>query len=417
MANGSSTMKHGTLEFFRTDSLVPYARNAKTHPQEQVAKIAASIREFGFNAPVLVTPDRTIIAGHGRVLAAQMLGLEKIPCVVIEHLDDIQRRAYTLADNRLGDTALAPWDVEMLSLEVQALETDGVDVDALGFDELGLQEIADSCGASAGEDEGSDSADTVPQFDHQEELRAKWGVEKGQIWVLEHHRLLCGDSSSRNDVVRLMDGALADMMITDPPYGVAYKGKTKDALTIDNDDVDEDTLAQMCKSWFDNAQAVCRPGSYWIATVPAGPLHGVFFYDWKARGVLRQVMVWNKDSMVLGHSEYHYKHEPILFGWIPNGTRLKNNDRTKTTVWDFARPKVSDVHPTMKPIDMWSYAIGNHTKRKDCVFDPFGGSGTTLIAATNIDRKSRTIEINPCYVAVSLQRWSDHTGKQPKLST
>lgn len=204
------------------------------------------------------------------------------------------------------------------------------------------------------------------------------------------------------------------MVITDPPYGVAYVGKTKDALTVENDDVDEHTLGAMCKQWFDRADEVSRAGAYWVATVPAGPLHGVFFNDWKARGYLRQVMVWNKDSMVLGHSEYHYKHEPILFGWKP-GDRLKNNDRTKTTVWDFPRPKASREHPTMKPVEMWKYAIGNHTRLGDLVYEPFSGSGTTIIACENLGRKCRAIELSPAYVAVAIQRWADATGKTPVL--
>lgn len=211
-----------------------------------------------------------------------------------------------------------------------------------------------------------------------------------------------------------MGGGLADMVITDPPYGVAYVGKTKDALKVENDDVDEKTLAEMCKDWFDRADEVSRDGAYWVATVPAGPLHGVFFFDWKQRGILRQVMVWNKDSMVLGHSEYHYKHEPILFGWKPGGDRLKNDDRTKTTVWDFPRPKASREHPTMKPVEMWAYAIGNHTKSGDTVYEPFSGSGTTIIACEQLGRKCRAIELNPGYVAVALQRWADATGKMPK---
>jgi site-specific DNA-methyltransferase (adenine-specific) len=202
------------------------------------------------------------------------------------------------------------------------------------------------------------------------------------------------------------------MVITDPPYGVAYVGKTKDALKVENDDVDETTLAKMCKQWFDAADEVSRAGAYWIATVPPSLQNQTFFNDWKARGYLRQVMVWNKDSMVLGHSEYHYKHEAILFGW-KLGERLKNSDRTKTTVWDFARPKASREHPTMKPVEMWVYAIGNHTERGNCVYEPFSGSGTTIIACEQLGRKARAIEISPNYVAVALQRWSDATGKTP----
>lgn len=206
--------------------------------------------------------------------------------------------------------------------------------------------------------------------------------------------------------------AVDPMVITDPPYGVAYVGKTKDALKVENDDVDEETLANMCKQWFDAADAVSRAGAYWIATVPPGPQYGVFYLDWKTRGILRQSMVWVKDSMVLGHSEYHYQHEAILFGWKP-GDRLKNSDRTKTTVWDFARPKASREHPTMKPVEMWVYAIGNHTERGNTVYEPFSGSGTTIIACEQLGRKARAIEISPNYVAVALQRWADATKQTP----
>lgn len=201
------------------------------------------------------------------------------------------------------------------------------------------------------------------------------------------------------------------MLLTDPPYGVAYAGKTKDALTIENDDIPEGDFATQVKTWFDGAVSVCKPGAYWFATVPAGPLHLVFAQDWRTRGVLRQIMVWVKDAMVLGHSEYHYQHEPILFGWLP-GDRLKNADRTRTTVWSFDRPKVSREHPTMKPVGLWAAAIKNHTGGKDWVYDPFLGSGTTMIACEQLGRKCYGMEIDPKYVDVAVKRWEDYTGKK-----
>lgn len=395
------------IENIKTSDLIPYARNAKKHDAAQVAKLAGSIREFGFNNPVLIDKDNGIIAGHGRVMAAQSLALDTVPCIRLGHLSDTQRRAYILADNRLAEIG-GGWDEEMLKLELADLGELDVDLDAIGF---GAEDLADL--DMADEPETSD-ADAEPQIDKAEELRAKWGVEPGQLWELGAHRLLCGDSRHSKSTEVLMGGGIADMVITDPPYGVAYVGKTKDALKVENDDVDEKTLAEMCKDWFDRADEVSRPGAYWVATVAAGPLHGVFFFDWKQRGILRQVMVWNKDSMVLGHSEYHYKHEPILFGWKPGGDRLRNDDRTKTTVWDFPRPKASRDHPTMKPVEMWTYAIGNHTKSGDTVYEPFSGSGTTIIACEQLGRKCRAIEISPAYVAVAIQRWADATGKEPK---
>ena len=396
-----------TIETLSTASLIPYARNAKKHDASQVSKLAGSIREFGFNNPVLIDKDNGIIAGHGRVMAAQSLGLETVPCIRLGHLTDTQRRAYILADNRLAEIG-GGWDEEMLKLELADLAALDFDVAEIGF---GAEDLADL----EMEDEAETSdADAEPQIDKAEELRAKWGVEPGQLWELGDHRLLCGDSSKIQDAEKAVGGGAADMLITDPPYGVAYVGKTKDALKVENDDVDEETLVKMCKQWFDSADKVTRAGAYWLATVPAGPLHGVFFNDWKLRGYLRQVMVWNKDSLVMGHSEYHYKHEPILFGWKP-GDRLKNSDRTKTTVWDFARPKASREHPTMKPVEMWAYAIKNHTRQGDTVYEPFSGSGTTIIACEQLGRKCRAIEISPAYVAVALQRWADATGKTPKL--
>ena len=392
------------IEKIPTEKLIPYARNAKKHDAAQVSKLAGSIREFGFNNPVLIDKDNGIIAGHGRVMAAQQLGLADVPCIRLGHLTDNQRKAYILADNRLAEVN-SGWDEELLKLEIKDIdwgEIKGLSVDDFEFGEIDFKED---------EVETSD-ADAEPQIDKAEELRAKWGVEPGQLWELGDHRLLCGDSRLKKSTEVLMGGGLADMVITDPPYGVAYVGKTKDALKVENDDVDEKTLAEMCKDWFDRADEVSRDGAYWVATVPAGPLHGVFFNDWKTRGYLRQVMVWNKDSMVMGHSEYHYKHEPILFGWKP-GERLKSSDRTKTTVWDFARPKASREHPTMKPVEMWAYAINNHTEKGNAVYEPFSGSGTTIIACEQLGRKARAIEISPNYVAVALQRWADATGKTP----
>ena len=394
------------IETLKTEKLVPYARNAKKHDAGQVAKIAGSIREFGFCNPVLIDKDDGIIAGHGRVLAAQFLELADVPCIRLGHLTDTQRRAYILADNRLAEIG-GGWDDEMLKLEIADLGELDVDLDAIGFGEIDLQGMGFEDAPQIGK------TDAEPQIDKAADLAEKWGVKRGQVWELGAHRIMCGDSTSAEDVGGVMDGGKCDMVMTDPPYGVAYVGKTKDALTISSDNVSEETLALMCKEWFDRAEEVSRPGAYWIATVPARPLHGVFFFDWKTRGILRQVMVWNKDSLVLGHSEYHYKHEPILFGWVP-GERMKNTDRTKTTVWEFDRPKASREHPTMKPIEMWVYGIGNHTKKGDVLYEPFSGSGTTIMACEQLGRKCRAIEISPGYVGVAIQRWVDATGKEPK---
>ena len=375
--------------------------NVRKHSRRNLDAIKASLRKFGQQKPIVVDAKGIVLAGNGTLTAAKELGWTEIQATRTE-LAGVEATAFAIADNRTAE--LAEWD-DNLDDVLKSLLGAGQDLEDLGFSESELAKISSDLVGDSG-------LDAEPQVDKSDELRVKWGVESGQLWQLGEHRLLCGDSAKVEDARRVMGGGLADMVITDPPYGVAYVGKTKDALKVENDDVDEETLAKMCKQWFDAADEVSRAGAYWIATVPAGPLHGVFFNDWKARGYLRQVMVWNKDSMVMGHSEYHYKHEPILFGWKP-GERLKNSDRTKTTVWDFARPKASREHPTMKPIEMWAYAIVNHTERGNSVYEPFSGSGTTIIACEQLGRKARAIEISPNYVAVALQRWADATNQTP----
>ncbi|MEZ6140853.1 MAG: DNA methyltransferase [Zavarzinella sp.] len=212
-----------------------------------------------------------------------------------------------------------------------------------------------------------------------------------------------------------MESVKADACVTDPPYGVSYVGKTKDKLKVENDHLDEKGLAELVSAAFDHSQANCRPGAYWYATVPAGPLHIMFADDWNRRGILRQILVWAKDSMVLGHSEYHYQHEPILFGWIP-GDRHKNADRTRTTLWQHPRPKASREHPTMKPVSLWAQALGDGTREGEIVYDPFLGSGTTVIAAEQLRRKCYGVEISPKYCDVIVKRWEGFTGLKAKLA-
>jgi DNA modification methylase len=232
-------------------------------------------------------------------------------------------------------------------------------------------------------------------------------IKKGDLLELGNHRLLCGDSTSEVDVSKLVGTSLVDMVLTDPPYGVSYVGGTSDALTIENDDLEENELAQLVLKAFDRADQICRPGGYWYATVPAGPLHILFAEDWKKRGILRQIMVWVKDSLVLGHSEYHYQHEPILFGW-KEGKRHKNSDRTRTTVWSYDRPKANREHPTMKPIPLWGQAIRDGSIPGEIVYDCFLGSGTTLIAADQLNRRCFGLELSPKYCQVIVDRYKSH---------
>jgi len=380
--------------------LIPYIRNPRKHSETQISQIAASIREFGFMNPVLIDGDYNVIAGHGRLLAAQKLGLKEVPCLRHDHLTETQKRAYILADNRLAERA--EWDYELLQIELEELANADFDLDITGFDPGEIETLLDisDCHEEIEDDE-------VP------ELPEEPTTKQGDLWVLGKHRILCGDSTNSGNIERLMDGVKADLVLTDPPYGVDYIGKTKNALKIQNDATDEKALETLIKGAFDIAQEISRAGAYWYATVPAGPLHLIFASDWKRRGILRQILVWVKDSMVLGHSEYHYRHEPILFGWIP-GDRHKNSDRTRTSVWEYPRPKRSEKHPTMKPVALWANAIADGSNPGEVVYDPFLGSGTTVIAAEKLDRICYGVEIDPKYCDVVIERWENLTNQKAR---
>lgn len=345
--------------------LTPYERNPRKN-DEAVKKVAASLERFGLvKNSVVVDEDMVLITGHTTLKAMQSLGWTACPAVTqVFGLTEEEKRAYRIADNKLGE--LAEWDLELLALELDDLKVLDFDLDQTGFDDKELGKILDTS-KEASED------------DYEPPVEIETSIQRGDLFRLGRHRLLCGDSTSAEDVGRLTDGEKADLLLTDPPYGVSYVGKTKDALTIENDALTEEGLEELIRGAFSLAETNCRPGAYWYATVPAGPLHLLFADDWKARGILRQIMVWVKDSMVLGHSEYHYRHEPILFGWMP-GERYKNPDRTRTTVWECPRPKASREHPTMKPVALWARAIQDGSREADLVFDPFLGSGTTLVA-------------------------------------
>ena len=374
----------------------PYENNPRLN-DDAVDAVAASIREFGFRQAIVTDPDGVIIVGHTRYKAALKLGLEKVPVHVARDLSPEQVKAYRLADNRTGE--LATWNWDLLKFELADLQDADFDLGLLAFDDEELTRLLEGDDAMV-VTEGMTDPDAVP------EPPDEAVSVQGEIYQLGNHRLMCGDSTSRKDVVQLMGDAKADLLLSDPPYGVSYVGKTKDALKIENDSLDEDELTQLVRSAFDNAEAVCRAGAYWYATVPAGPLHILFADDWKRREILRQIMVWAKDSMVLGHSEYHYQHEPILFGWIP-GERHKNADRTRTTLWQYDRPKASREHPTMKPVALWVQAVQDGSRKGELVYDPFLGSGTTIMAAEQTGRVCYGMEIEPKYCDVIRKRWAE----------
>lgn len=394
------------LELLALDGLIPYARNSRTHSDAQVAQIAASIREFGFTNPILVDEAGGIIAGHGRVMAATRLGLVHVPCIRLTGLTEAQRRAYVIADNRLALNA--DWDEAMLAIELQELADCNFDVELLGFDAREIDKIISQATATL---EGESDPDEAPA------PRAEAISTIGNIWICGKHRVMCGDSTLSSEMARLMGGRMADILITDPPYNVAYTGKTKDALTIENDAMCDASFRQFLSSAFVSADAVMKPGAVfyiWHADSEGFNFRSaVQAVGWQ----IRQCLVWVKQTMVMGRQDYHWKHEPCLYGWKDGAAHLWASDRKQTTVLEFDRPFRNADHPTMKPIDLIEYQLRNNSEAGHIVLDSFGGSGTTLIAAEKSGRFSRLMEVDPAYVDVIVRRWQQFTGKRATLDS
>lgn len=391
-------MKH-EIEYLEVESLIPYARNSRTHSDEQVAQVAASIKEFGFTNPVLVDQDGMIIAGHGRTLAAQRLQMKEVPCLRLSHLSEAQKRAYVIADNKLALNA--GWDDELLAVELRDLKDSDFDLSLTGF---GDDELADLLAEAL--EEGLTDEDSVP------EAPETPVTVPGDIWVLGKHRLMCGDATSIENLEKLCEGQLVDMWLTDPPYNVAYEGKTKDALTIKNDEMGNDDFRQFLRDSYTAADAVMKPGAVfyiWHADSEGYNFRGAAFdIEW----TIRQCLIWKKQTMVMGRQDYHWQHEPCLYGWKEGAAHLWASDRKQTTILEFNRPMRSADHPTMKPVELFEYQILNNTKGADLVLDSFSGSGTTVICCEKIGRRARALELDPVYCDVIVKRWQEYTGKK-----
>ena len=374
-------------------ALIPYINNARTHSPEQIAKLRSSLREFGFINPVIIDRDYGVIAGHGRIAAAKEEGFTEVPCVFADHLTEAQKKAYILADNRMAMDA--GWDEELLRVEIEALRDADFDPLLTGFD---ADELADLFAGESGKDVKDDD------FDLTAALEKASFVKRGDVWTVGRHRLVCGDATSEEDVALLMDGKRANLLLTDPPYGVSFKSAS--GLTIQNDSMKDEEFYRFLLSAFKRAADHMESGG--SAYVFHADTEGLNFRKafTEAGFHLAGCCIWVKDSLVLGRSDYQWQHEPVLYGFLQNGKHYwsKEAGRKQTTIWNFKKPKRNGNHPTSKPLDLLGYPIGNSTRENAVVLDTFGGSGSTMMACEQTNRTCRMMELDEKYASVILRR-------------
>ena len=390
------------MQYYLADinDLIPYIRNARTHSESQIAQIAASIKEFGFLSPILIAEDNTILAGHGRLAAARKLGLTKVPCVKESHLTETQRRAYIIADNKLSLNA--GWDEDMLAIELSELQGADFDLDLLGFDESELVSIFED-----------DKEVEDDDFDVEEELNKPCFSKAGDIWTLGRHRLICGDSTKEETYKSLMEDKKANLVVTDPPYNVNYEGS---AGKIKNDNMNTDKFYNFLLDAFSNMEKVMADDAsiYVFHADTEGLNFRKAFND--AGFYLSGCCIWKKPSLVLGRSPYQWQHEPCLYGWKRKGKHQWYSGRKETTIWEFEKPKKNADHPTMKPIALLAYPISNSSMSNTLILDPFGGSGSTLIACEQTDRSCYTIELDEKFCDVIVKRYIEQVGTDKDVS-
>jgi len=395
------------IEQWPLDRLLPYAANARTHPDEQVAQIAGSIAEFGFNVPCLVDERGVLVAGHGRLLAAQRLGLSQVPVIRLDHLTDAQARAYRIADNQIALNS--GWDDALLSAEVARLKEDGVDLELLGFPEDELDRLL---AGLDGEKGGDEDEDVVP------EPPATPISRPGDLWILGRHRLLCGDATRAADVARLLGDVRPHLMVTDPPYGVDYDPSWRNdagvSATTRTGRVSNDDRADWREAW------ALFPGD--VAYVWHAGVHArTVAESLDASGFpIRSQIIWSKSRFVLGRGDYHWQHEPCFYAVRKGATGHWQGARDQSTVWTIGGGGDEDaatVHGTQKPVECMRRPMVNNSERGDAVYEPFAGSGTTLIAAESIERRCFAMEIDPRYCDVIIERWQSFAGAKAQLET
>ena len=384
------------MQLISIDKLVPYVNNARTHSAEQILKLRSSLREFGFVNPIIIDREFNVIAGHGRLMAAKEEGIEEVPCVFVDYLTDAQKKAYILADNRMAMDA--GWDEELLKIEMEELQNLGYDLEFTGFDE---KELADLFGVD-------DKEVKEDEFDLTAALEKASFVERGDVWFVGKHKLMCGDATSSEDVAKLMEDKKANLILTDPPYNVAFK--SSDGLTIQNDSMKNNDFYEFLFSSFKNmAEHLENGGAAYIFHADTEGLNfRKAFID--AGFHLAGCCIWVKDSLVLGRSDYQWQHEPVLYGFMQNGKHPWYSDRKQTTIWNFDKPKKNSNHPTSKPLDLLAYPINNSTQANASVIDTFGGSGSTLMACEQMNRICYTMELDEKYASVILRRYVEDTN-------
>ncbi len=409
-------MKELQIEYLPTEELIPYENNPR-HNDEAVEYVANSIKDFGFKVPIVIDANNVIVSGHTRLKAAKRLGIEKLPCIRADDLTEEQIKAFRLADNKVGE--IATWDTDKL---MQELADIAIDMEAFGFGDITEPEIE------------------IPEddFDIKEDEKPEPETGKGEIYRLGDHILMCGDSTSVADVAALMDGQLADCVITDPPYNVAYEGGTEDAMTIENDNLEAGEFAEFLGAAFANMANWLKPGGAFYVWY-ASRNHIAFEEALNENGLeVREQLIWVKNSFVLGRQDYQWMHEPCMYGWKAGEGHYFVYDRTQPTAIEYPedldklsreellrllketpstvihenKPPVNDIHPTMKPLKLIGKLVRNSTQPGDTVLDLFGGGGSTLIACEELGRKCRMMELDPVYADAIIHRWEEYTGKK-----
>ena len=374
----------------KVSELIPYINNPRNN-DEAVDAVASSIKNFGFKVPIVVDSNNEIINGHTRLKAAQKLGLETVPVIVADDLTPEQVKAFRLADNKVGE--IATWNDEMLAIELGELAEIDFDMMEFGFEIEEEKEVI--------EDE---AFDTTPPEEPTSKL--------GDIYQLGRHRLMVGDSTDCEQVKALMGEQQADLLLTDPPYNVAYQGKTEDALTIENDSKSAADFHLFLVDVFEAAKSVMKKGAAFYCWYASSEVVNFHTSSEETGFMVKQELIWNKNSMVLGRQDYQWKHEPCLYGWLEGASHSWYSGRNQTTVLNFDKPQRNGDHPTMKPVALFDYQMQNSSKQGDIVLDLFGGSGTTMVAAEQNGRNAYLMEFDPRYADVIIRRWEELTGEK-----